>query len=365
MTQHNSDSIRQATIECFGPDLGRHLLDNRAILPVWGKVCKVPGWQYGIDPDGEYGGHDGLAILNGPRSGIATIDIESVDVHPPVGFNVRTAKGGHIYMPWSGHRRLPAFAAKIDVLGAGYAVFFGPGKTFLHAKLATPAVMDPWLQSLNPSYLKRVETEGSDSESRQEVPTEGVDRECMYKKKLADLGYPLRVDTISKTYASQVRNAAEGERNTRLYRSAIEVIRCGADMAMLYQAGIDAGLSPYEAWRTIQSAQADMDFDYREEAEIYVRVQRWLAAHSEFRGKMLDLAQCLAFEAICYNTTRPQLSQSRAAEDVGTDQPYAGRVLKLMETKYRAVRVLVPSGRQANGLSHCNNYELTIDGRAI
>jgi len=94
-------------------------------------------------------------------------------------------------------------------------------------------------------------------------------------------------------------------------------------------------------------------------------VQRWLVAHEHFRGKMLDLAQCLAFEAITHNTTRPQLSQTRAADEVFMDQPYAGRVFKLMETKHRAVKVHVPPRRQANGLSHCNNYEVIIDGKTI
>ncbi|WP_157944064.1 bifunctional DNA primase/polymerase [Blastococcus atacamensis] len=329
------------------------------------KVCRIPGWQRGVDPDRDLGAFNGLAILNGEASGVTTIDLDTTDLMPPVNFNVRTAKGGHIYIPWNQHRRWVGFAPKVDLLGAGYAVFFGPGKSFLSPDLADPSIMDPWLQSLNPSYLMRVESESPSSECRKSVSTEGVDRECMYKDKLQALGYPLRTDTISKTYASQVRNASEGERNDRLYRSALEVIRCGADLEMLADAALDAGLPAYEVWRTIRSAEADLDFDYREETEILFRVERWLGAHSHFKGKMLDLALCLAYEAVTCNTTRPQLSQSKACLDAGTDQPYAGRVLKLMETKHRAVRVHVPPGRQANGLSHCNNYELTIDGCTI
>lgn len=365
MQKSNIKSIRETTLACFGPRLGNHLLASRAVLPVVDKVCHIPGWPRGVDPDGDFGEFNGLAILNGEKSGLTTIDIDSMDVVPPLDFNVRTSKGGHIYIPWKQHKRWIGLAPKVDLLGAGYAAFFGPGKSFISPALADPAVMDSWLQSLNPSYLMRVEAGSLDSESLKSVLTEGVDRECMYKDKLEALGYPLRRDTISKTYASQVRNAREGERNDRLYRSALEVIRCGANIELLADAALEAGLVPYEVWRTIQSAQADIDFDYREETEIYVRVQRWLEAHAHFKGKMLDLALCLAFEAVTCNTTRPQLSQSRACLEAGTDQPYAGRVLKLMETKYRAVKVHVPLGRQENGLSHCNNYELTIDGRTI
>jgi Resolvase, N terminal domain/Recombinase len=41
--------------------------------------------------------------------------------------------------------------------------------------VANPLVVDPWLQSLNPSYLMRIKTGNLDSESRQGILTEGVD----------------------------------------------------------------------------------------------------------------------------------------------------------------------------------------------
>ncbi|OMQ16540.1 hypothetical protein A7K94_0201770 [Modestobacter sp. VKM Ac-2676] len=134
---------------------------------------------------------------------------------------------------------------------------------------------------------------------------------------------------------------------------------------MLFQAGLDAGLGEYETNRTIQSAMADMEFDYREEVEVYERVQVWLDAHSGMKPLMIECAQHLAYEAITCNTTRPQLSQTKVGADLGKDRAFIGRTLKLMETKVGAVKVHTPPGRQANGRSHCNNYQLTIAGVSI
>jgi hypothetical protein len=94
---NKTNRLRELTLDCFGTELGSHLLDKRAILTVVDKVCRIQGWQYGLDPDAEYGSFNGLAVLNGPESGMTTIDIDTAELLPPVQFNVRTARGGHIY----------------------------------------------------------------------------------------------------------------------------------------------------------------------------------------------------------------------------------------------------------------------------
>jgi hypothetical protein len=118
---------------------------------------------------------------------------------------------------------------------------------------------------------------------------------------------------------------------------------------------------------TISQARADIDFDYRPETEIYERVQGWLEAHKDvFKGVMLDIANELAFEAIVTNSTRPLLSQTRTAQNIGrSDRAYVGRVLKIMQDKHKAVTFHPNPGSWGNGLTHCHNYELTINGETI
>ncbi|WP_138758102.1 hypothetical protein [Modestobacter altitudinis] len=361
-------NIEVATRSCFGDELGNHLLANRAILPLRDKrpAAGIRNHNAGVDLSKSFGPHNGLAIINGELSGIVTVDLDSADLHPPAPINVETAKGGHIYLPWAGQVRALAVVPKVDVLGAGgYSEFVGPGKRFLRPDFADTDTVSNWLASLSPSYVKGVLLGSGSREYGKRVSPDSVSRECMYPEKLRALGYRLRVDTISKTYASQMRSAAVGTRNNLCFRYALEVLRCGADLEAFTEAAVDSGLTPDEVHRTIRQAEASIELDYRPEIEVFERVQGWLAAHAGMKGITLDLAQCLAFEAIECNTTRPQLSQVRAAMDVGSDAPYVGRVLKIMADKHRAVRVHVPKGRQANGLSHCNNYELTIEGVTI
>lgn len=362
-------NIRETTLDCFGSELGQYLLDNKAVVPVREKRAFIKGWQHGVDPDGRYGAFDGLAVINGARSGILTVDIDSLDISPPAPFNVRTTHGGHIYLPWEGEKRQIDFVASIDLLGTGgYAVFAGQGKTFLHHNLADRAKVTDWLSSFKPPPLKGMKTVGYASGFLQLVKPVSVDSECRYKEKLEELGYFLELETISKQYASQMRNTPEGVRNKTCHRLALEVIRCEADLDMFAAAAVESGLTPKEVQDTIDQAQADIDYDYRPEVEIYERVQLWLDAYSGiFSGVMLDIALCLAHRAIVTNNSGPSISQVRVAKDIGAGGGgrYIGRVLKIMQDKYGAVLIRQQAGTWGAGLTHCNNYDLTIHGEHI
>lgn len=362
--------VQKKTIDLFGSDLGADLLNNKAIVPVRADKQPAAGirdYNNGVDLNQPFGPYEGLAIINGRLSGIVAVDLDRHDLIPPVDFNVKTNKGGHIYIPWQGERRKSNFAPGVDVLGAGgYSIFTGPGKDFVSPVLADPAAVTDWLSSLSTSPLKRVGTEDKDRGSSQSVVTDSENRECVYKAKLDALGYPLRIDTITKTYVSQMRNTQEGARNTMCHRYALEMYRCGGDLDAFEEAAIQSGLDPREVRATISQARADIDFDYRPETEIYERTQGWLYAHAEvFKGVMLDIANELAFEAIVTNSSRPLVSQTRTAVNVGSDRPYVGRVIKIMQDRYKAVRIHPNSGTWGNGWTHCNNYELTINGETI
>ncbi|SDM65737.1 hypothetical protein SAMN05660642_03034 [Geodermatophilus siccatus] len=389
-------AVAQTTIDLLGETLGFHLLGNRAILPVQGNKKPAAGirnFNNGVDLDQFKGPWAGLAIINGERSGVLVVDIDKPDLAPPVSFNVKTEKGGHIWIPWEGERRQRSFAPGVDILGTGgYAIFSGPGKEFISSAFADRATVWDWLSSLSgqssedpapapgtctctstlactctsTSTLKIVGT-GNDARAYvQSVVPESENRECVYREKLAALGFDLKVDTITKTYASQMRNTPEGSRNVLCHRYALEVYRCGGDLGTLEQAAIDSGLEPREVRATIAQAKADIDFDYRPETEIYTRVQAWLKAYEDvFFGVMLDVANELAYEAIVTNSTRPLVSQTRTAQNIGHDRPYVGRVIKIMQDRYKAVRIHSNPGTWNNGRTHCHNYELTINGDAI
>lgn len=401
MTAQRGDSrikevVAQTTINLLGETLGLHLLNNRVILPVQGNKKPAAGirdFNNGVDLNQFKGPWAGLAIINGERSGVLVVDIDRPDLAPPVPFNVKTEKGGHIWIPWQGEPRQHNFVPGVDILGTGgYAIFNGPGKEFISSAFADPAPVWDWLSSLSgqsseepapaprtctctstlactcisTSTLKIVGTGSGTRAYDQGVVPESENRECVYREKLAALGYDLRVNTITKTYASQMKNTSEGSRNVLCHRYALEVYRCGGDLGALERAAIGSGLEPREVRATIAQAKADIDFDYRPETEVYTRVQAWLEAHTDvFRGVMLDVAQELAYEAIVTNSTRPLLSQTRTAQNIGHDRPYVGRVIKIMQDRYKAVRIHPNPGTWNNGRTHCHNYELTIDGNAI
>lgn len=379
--------IREQTLALFGPELGSKVLTNGAVLPVRANkrpAAGIRGYNNGVDLSAPFGPYDGLAVVNGPLSGIVAVDIDRQDLQPPVDFNVRTSKGGHIWIPWQEERRQPNFIPGVDILGTGgYSIFTGPGKEFISPIFADRDLVMDWLASLSTqsrkttataststststSTLKRAGTGNGARASVQSIVPESETRECVYWEKLAALGFELKVDTITQTYVSQMRNTAEGARNIMCHRYALEVYRCGGDLDAFAQAAIDSGLAPEEVRATISQARADIDFDYRPEVEIYERVQVWLKAHEDiFRGVMLDVANEVAYEAIVTNSTRPLVSQMRTAKNIGRDRAYVGQVLKIMQNKHKALRFHPNPGTWGGGRTHCHNYELTVYGEVI
>lgn len=372
MTENKIESIYSITIDCFGETFGRQLIDNQAILPVNANKAPAHGiynHNAGVDLTEPFGNYVGLAIVNGPPSNVLTVDLDKYDPTPPVPFNVRTTKGGHIYLPWQGERRKTNFAPDIDILGAGgYSIFWGPGKQFVSPAIADATDVSDWLATLTPHSLKSLLDESVGRESKERVLGESVSRECIstpYPEKVRNHGFELRTGTIGKTYVTQMRKTQQGARNDRLFISACELLRCGVDVAPLMDAAHEAGLPWDEIENTVGSAEGQIEFFYDPKHEMLERVQFWLDAHRNLPATMSAVAMHLAYEAVAVNSTRPQLSQTRVAVDIGKTQGYVSTLLRAMETQYKAVICHAPEGTWGAGLSHCNNYELTIDGRTI
>lgn len=372
MTDNNVERIYSNTIDCFGEDFGKRLINNSAIVPVDGRKAPARGihnYNAGVDLSKPFGEYVGLAIVNGPLSNVLAVDLDTYDIKPPVSFNVQTTKGGHIYLPWKGERRKTNFAPGVDILGAGgYSIFWGPGKEFVSPALADTMIVSDWLTTLTPNSMKSLLDEGVRRESKEGVLGESVSRECIatpYPEKVRNHGYELRLETISKTYVTQMRNTKEGSRSDRLYISACQLYRCGIDVGPLMQAAYEAGLPWSDIVNTVGSAEGRIEHEYDPAHEILERVLRWLDAHQNLPASMSAVAMHLAYEAVAVNSTRPQLSQSRVAVDIGKSQGYVSTLLRVMETRYKAVICHAPAGTWGGGLSHCNNYGLTVDGVCI
>lgn len=363
-------NIQKTTRDLFGTDLGQRLLDNQAIIPLSDKrpARGIVEHNNGVDLSKPFGEYNGLGFLNGPRSGILVVDLDTHDLIPPAPFNVETTKGGHVYTRWDGQPRKTAVAPKVDLLGfGGYTEFAGPGKKFVSPNLAEESVVFGWLGSMSLPSLKGV-LGGSTGRGFEESvwgDSKRREYETAYPDKVRQYGYELRTETIGKRYATAMRRASEGERNTRLFRYGLEVIRCGADIEELAQAALDAGLPWDEVERTLVSADSTLAMDPRPEEEVLSRVQRWMDHYGQLPGIMAGVATVLAFEAVACNTSRPLLSQTKAAVDLGIHRTYVGKALGYMETKHGAVKKYVNHGTWGDGMKHCNNYALTIDGEEI
>jgi hypothetical protein len=89
------------------------------------------------------------------------------------------------------------------------------------------------------------------------------------------------------------------------------------DIEELAQAALDAGLPWDEVERTLVSADSTLAMDPRPESEVLARVQVWMDRYSQLPGVMGGVATTLAFEAVACKTSRPLLSQTKAAADLG------------------------------------------------
>jgi hypothetical protein len=350
-------NLEQATRACWG-DVADRLLDSQAIVPVSvDKKPTVPHWRDGVDPFGDYR-FDGLAVVNGARTGITAVDVDEQSLTPPVSFNVQTSKGGHIYVPFGGERRKVRLAPGVDLLAeGGYSIFYGTGKKFISPGLADPDVVYGWLSSLTPTCMDW--TEGINGGSLQIECKDGV--YATYRAELAEKGYRLEVETIMRGYVSQLRGTPPGQRNSRLFRLAIEVVRVGGDLERLAEAASESGLDWDEIQATVQSAMFSFEADPRPHQSVLGRVERWLD-HYSYLDALKPILEYVGIRAVETNSLRPLVSQSKAEEAINVKQYAISRGLAKLETPLGAVRKKANPGRQANGMSHCNNYELTISG---
>jgi len=344
----------EVTQQCFG-DAADRLLEARAILPLNDqknpKACRIPRWQEGVDPYIHWRFHS-LAVLTGQRSDLTVWDFDGAK--PPIATpNVVTTKGAHVYTKWDKEGRRIGAAPGLDVLGeGGYAIFYGPDKTFVHPRLSP---REP-LQALLPSSLewnKEIVLKDSTKGWHKGM----VLKDGTYNDEVVRAGYCLDTEAISRGYVYKMLNTAEGKRNHMLFRYAIECSRCGIPTADLEKAAVESGLDPMEVAATIDSAEAAYEMDTR--TSVLDRVIVWLDTYTGVvPDKGMLVMKQVGRHAVEQNDLSPFVVQSDIIVGVKTQQGVS-KVLELLQSKYGALKT-VPLGRQENGWVRPNCYRLCM-----
>jgi hypothetical protein len=355
--------IEEITREKFGDDAKR-LLNAHAIIPLVDPSKPKSGikdWNKGFDPTQLVKFHS-LAVLTGPRSGITVWDIDSADITPPVTPNVRTAKGSHIYTRHAGEARKIKVVDGLDVLGNnGYAIFYGPGKSFIHADPADLHVMTDWMKNFSPiSSLK-----GS-NEGFKEGYEEGI-YEGYYNQMLAE-GYQLDVEAIERGYVALMRSRPEGVRNNSLLIYARELLRCGIETSGLREAALVSGLPPNEVDVTISQAEADVAMLLS--PSVFTKVKTWQDTTWHIVPRFArEVVDHLAKRAIETNDMSPFIVQqdivdALAAKGIQRTQQSVSKTLVALDSTYGVIKIIF-LGYQDDGRRKPNAYRLCIDGQPV
>ena len=353
-------NAQETALDLFGSELGSHLIRNKAVLPVQGKIPAggIKGWPNGVDLDRAYD-FDGLAIINGERSGITCYDLDSRDLIPPVSPNVETAKGCHLYTPWEGERRLIRKAPGVDLLGqGGYSIFWGKGKDFKDNNLADASVVRSWFNSLVPITSNVVSPSSTNAWNMgiNGILTIGAE----YSRLMDEKGYKLELDWIANNYAGTMKRVETGKRNNELFRYAVEIVRCGADLEPLAQAALQTGQNEREVRGTLASATKRAN---EPAVTVFDRVAHWWTVNENVDATTQQALAYVGERAICTNSLRPLVVLQQAEIETGIPRRTITRRLRAQEGK--SVQLKRQQGRQPNGLRHADNYRLMIDGHAL
>lgn len=361
-------NLQEITKQKFG-DHAQGLLDAHAIIPLIDQKnpkAGIKNWDHGYDPERPVNFHS-LAVLTGARSGITVWDIDSSDLTPPVDPNVQTVKGSHVYTPHAGEARKIKVIDGLDLLGDnGYAIFYGPGKSFLHPDLADLEVMNDWVKSLqqNASIPPcRDDEQGYEAGLKSRVIEQG------YCEFLETQGYVLDKEAVRNQYVKTLPGVPEGTRNQTLYRYTREMVRCGLDLADLQEAAIESGLDSYEVRATMQSAEAAVLM--APGISVYDHVIFWLDNAFGIAPKVAHLvleevARC-AIETNDHSPFIPQqvIADRLAARGIEKERSTVSKILTLLESEYGLIKIIShgmkPGGMQRNP----NSYRLCIDGKPV
>lgn len=355
--------LEEITREKFGDEASR-LLEAHAIIPLVDPThpkAGIKNWHMGFDPRQALKFHS-LAVLTGPRSGITVWDIDSADIDPPVVPNVRTAKGSHIYTKHAGEARKIKVVDGLDVLGNnGYAIFYGPEKTFVHADLADLHLMTDWMNSFSPISPLKGSYEGS-NESYEEGIYEGY-----YNQMLAE-GYQLDVEAIERGYVALMRSRPEGVRNNSLFIYARELLRCGIETSSLREAALVSGLPSDEIDVTISQAEADVAMLLS--PSVFTKVKTWQDTTWHIVPPFArPVVNHLAKRAIETNDMSPFIVQqdivdALAASGIKRTQQSISKTLVALDNSYGVIKIIF-LGYQDDGRRKPNAYRLCIEGQPV
>ncbi|GGG14170.1 hypothetical protein GCM10007304_30330 [Rhodococcoides trifolii] len=372
------------TTDIFGIELGIWLWENKMIFPVDDqKQPAIRGSWKDYNSEKIPSNFAGLAVRTNDKLHIVDIDRPDwVQGNP----NILTTKGAHYwYTPVDGVKNTRQ--GDFDLLTNAYGVFWGKGKEFQHSELhewGDLTKMFPAIEAFRSSSNTINElfdgitygdslgglTKGINCRTLPNTDTSifskkvGKKKEITYPRLVEDsTGFVVDVNRYRQAQVTQMENVEAGKRNNRLFRSSLEFHRLGLDTTELEKAALVAGLDQREASRTIASAYARWEDD--EGTSPLDRVAVWLGAveATDPTDSQWDVAQYVARCALEQHSLAPQVSQTRAARDNELlSQRYAGTVLNTTLVKRGLVKKIVRPGKQANGLDHCNNYHLLIDG---
>jgi biotin operon repressor len=356
--QHENEEVRgrimtaliEITQERLGP-YAEQALANGAVVPLRNKK-PITKWGKYIDPTEDYS-FDGLAIKTGKASGLTVVDY---DAEFPAESNVRTRRGGHVWLPWDNDRTRHYRNDHIDVCGSGaLAVFHSPTHQVLHTGLADRSRYSTLLYG-----EKELTSTVSINSSSKRVKKDAwvyVTPQGEYLQKVESAGYSIDVEKVTQALAKQVASTPEGSRNLTFFRNLNQVLALGGNKQQVINAAYECGLEPAEIQATVRSAMKSQGV-----LDIYDLAMLWW----DVAAQVLDspVLGGLAGAAIEQHTTNPSFNQQQFAKDYGLSRMTIYRHMQKLEAaglyvvKQNGYRPVEKEGQSP--VKWPNNYKLAL-----
>lgn len=333
--------------ECLG-EFADRAIQNGAVVPLTDKKKPLVKWGSYVDPHKDYA-FGAIAVKTGHLSGLTVIDYDSE--FPSVS-NVKTKRGGHVWVSWDNDRTRQYRDAHIDIRGSGgLAVFHSQNHKVLHRVLADRSDYTSLLSSptstttaSNSKYQKREEG----------TAWEYVTPRASYLETVSEAGYEIDVERAVDALAKQVAAAQEGSRNITLYRNLGSVMALGGDTKRVIDAAFKAGLEGPEIYQTLASVEKSGSH-----IDVFALANLWMdSAEAAMQSPVIPV---LAKHAIEQHSLRPQFNQVQFCEDYSQNRMTTSRHLKRLEQLGKVQKI--DGGFREGHIRHPNNYRLILPGQ--
>lgn len=339
----------ESTKRAFG-DNAQRLLDSGSIMPI--TEHKTPAlrgtWKSPTDPSQFKGkSHYGYAVKTGSGSGLTAVDFDGLII--PHEYNTRTQRGFHTWVPYQegDQNRVNINGSKVDIRGdGGYIIFNSPAHSVVEITLRNRDDFIEWLSpiSLHTDTSMFVYLWCGDYVQSEVHP---------YVRDVERHGYKIDLAWVSAALASQLRSTAPGSRNKAFYISLGQIVALGgseAQIARIIDAAYEAGLGGQEIHKVMASAtRQPMVFAHLEAAQAWAR-----HAEKVVKSPVIDYIVKSVTEQ---HTQRPLISQKQIHLETGKSRVTVRAHLNRLIAAGHLVEK-VNSGRQPNGMKHCNNFIL-------